>query len=361
MARSGRSAMRNLVFGGPDRFRQVRESLRREGGGWIPVSILARREILTRLAWKRLIEKHNPAHLMEISDKVEQKIRLSRAGIPIPETFMIVSDENGILSFNNWLKGWDRGFVIKPSKGHGGNGVLVIDSRRGTISFRYNGRSLENREMIQHIRSIISGSFSEGIPDRAIIEERMILAKRLRELQTDGLIDIRIVVFRGFPIMAMTRLPTKRSEGRANIHQGALAAGISISEGRIITATQDRRTVKRHPGSGKAIIGFRFNEWERMLESASASALAMEMGYVGVDLTVDEKKGVVVIEVNKRPGLEIQNANRAGLMKRIRFVNSAWKKDLKEAQDLGPGVRAELSRYWDRLKWGDLEPEDIEE
>jgi glutathione synthase/RimK-type ligase-like ATP-grasp enzyme len=166
------------------------------------------------------------------------------------------------------------------------------------------------------------------------------------------LVDIRVVVFRGFPIMAMTRIPTKRSEGKANIHQGALAAGITISEGRIHTATCERRTVRKHPSTGRELIGFRFNEWETILETASAAAMAMDLGYVGVDLTVDENKGVLVIEVNRRPGLEIQNANRSGLLKRIRYAERMWRTQLRRTPDLGPGIRVELARSWDRTDWG---------
>ncbi len=352
----------DTLLGGEDRFRQVKVSLRREKEGALPVSLYGRREILTTSGWKRIIKKYNPEHLMEISDKVEQKLKMAQAGVPIPNTYMIVDSDQGIDAFSKWLKDWGEGFALKPSKGHGGNGVLVIDRKVGGVYTRTNGRTIEESQILSHARSILSGSFSGGEPgDRAIVEERIVLTKRLRELMTEGLIDIRVVVFRGFPIMAMTRLPTKRSEGRANIHQGALAAGISISEGMITNATSERRTVRRHPNTGKDILGFRFSDWDALLEAASSAAIAMEMGYVGVDLTVDASRGVLVIEVNKRPGLEIQNANNAGLLRRIRFVERMWRKEIKRTPDLGPGVRAELSRYWDRLNWGKLKPEDLEE
>ena len=177
------------------------------------------------------------------------------------------------------------------------------------------------------------------------------LSRRLRELTTIGLLDIRVVVFRGFPIMAMTRLPTKRSGGRANVHQGALAAGISVSEGRITSASIMRKNVRKHPRTGRNIIGFRFNMWEDILESASSAAEAMGMGFAGVDLTVDDDLGVVVIEVNRRPGLEIQNANRAGMRKRIQHVNRKIRKEGKELELIGPGLKVELARKWDSEGW----------
>jgi glutathione synthase/RimK-type ligase-like ATP-grasp enzyme len=184
-----------------------------------------------------------------------------------------------------------------------------------------------------------------------MIEERLLLSKRLRELMTPGLLDIRVVVYRGFPIMAMTRLPTKRSGGRANIHQGAIGAGISISEGRIISATYLRRTIKKHPTSGKGLIGFQFYMWEEILEVSSEAGSCLGMGFVGVDLTVAEGKGVVVLEVNKRPGLEIQNANKAGLKRRIKWVERYLRKNRISENDIGPGIKAELSRNWDSAGW----------
>ena len=37
------------------------------------------------------------------------------------------------------------------------------------------------------------------------------------------------------------------------------------------------------------------------------------LGYLGVDLVVDAKLGPQVLEINVRPGLEIQNVNAMGL------------------------------------------------
>ena len=172
-----------------------------------------------------------------------------------------------------------------------------------------------------------------------------------RELRKPGLLDLRIVVYRGFPIMAMTRLPTRRSGGKANIHQGAIGAGISISEGRIIAATFLRRSITKHPTSGRALIGFRFNMWEEIMEVASIAGSCMNMGFVGVDLTVAEGRGVVVLEVNKRPGLEIQNANRSGMKRRIKWVDRYLRKNKVSGDDIGPGIRVELARNRDLAGW----------
>ena len=46
---------------------------------------------------------------------------------------------------------------------------------------------------------------------------------------------------------------------------------------------------------------------------AADCARAIPLGYMGVDIIWDEQRGPCVIEVNARPGLAIQLANRRGL------------------------------------------------
>jgi alpha-L-glutamate ligase-like protein len=355
MASKGRTRKRSgllLAFRRrPNRFLQVQRYLRREQEGILPVSMYGSRDILTKEAWKDLIIKYNPKETLETIDKVQEKVRLKEAGVPIPETYLILEGEEDLESFDRWLTDRKDGFVIKPSKGHGGSGVLVVTRKVARRFILPSNRGVESSYLVRHVQRIISGHYTRKEPDRALVEERLVLSNRLRELRTPGLLDLRIVCFKGFPVMAMTRLPTKRSGGRANIHQGAIGAGISICDGKIISATYLRRTIKRHPTSGRALIGFGFNMWEEILETAVSAADCMGMGFVGVDLTVAEGRGVVVLEVNKRPGLEIQNANRAGMKRRIRWVERYLRKNRLKDGGIGPGIKVELARSWDRAGW----------
>jgi len=41
------------------------------------------------------------------------------------------------------------------------------------------------------------------------------------------------------------------------------------------------------------------------------------LGYMGIDFVIDERYGPQILEVNVRPGLEIQNINGAGLRKAL--------------------------------------------
>ena len=337
--------------GKTNRFRQVQRSLRKDSDIRLPIALYGRSDILTKDQWRKIIDKYNSQDLLETLNKLDQKIRLTEAGVIVPENYLVMESEEDLDRFGEWLKGQSIGFALKPSSGHGGSGIKVIEKRVAGRFITISGKGLGIDDITRHAGKILKGNFTRGEPDHAIVERRLILHKSLRELLTPGLLDIRIVVFRGFPLMAMTRLPTRRSIGKANIHQGAIGAGISLSEGRITSATLFRRSVKCHPSSGKQVVGFRFNMWEEILETASMAAEASGFGFVGVDLTMDRDLGVVVLEVNKRPGLEIQNANRSGLRRRIRWVETRINKDGSDLLAQGPGIKAELSRKWDIAGW----------
>jgi D-alanine-D-alanine ligase-like ATP-grasp enzyme len=58
-----------------------------------------------------------------------------------------------------------------------------------------------------------------------------------------------------------------------------------------------------------------------MLEMAAHAFEMTELGYVGVDIAMDKDQGPMILELNARPGLSIQIANRAGLLRRTAAVD----------------------------------------
>jgi alpha-L-glutamate ligase-like protein len=130
------------------------------------------------------------------------------------------------------------------------------------------------------------------------------------------------VLYRGVPVMAMVRLPTLASRGRANLHQGAVAAAIDLAAGRTFGGVWRNRPVDRHPDTGGAIHDIVVPQWPELLESAVRLADGVGLGYLGVDFVLDAATGPVVLEANARPGLAIQTANRRGLLHRLAWVDS---------------------------------------
>lgn len=50
----------------------------------------------------------------------------------------------------------------------------------------------------------------------------------------------------------------------------------------------------------------------------AAEAIEMTgLGYLGADFVLDKERGPVLLELNARPGLAIQIANRSGLRRRL--------------------------------------------
>jgi hypothetical protein len=131
--------------------------------------------------------------------------------------------------------------------------------------------------------------------------------------------------------MAMTRLPTVESGGRANLHQGAVGAAIDFRDGAIFRGVLGQQEVWDHPSTGAALIGARLPFWHETVAAARRCSAALGLGYVGVDLVIDATRGVQVLECNAYPGLEIQNVNAAGLAERIERVQRHQREQARAA------------------------------
>src|SRR5262249_5939444 len=199
-----------------------------------------------------------------------------------------------------------------------GRGLLVIVRRDGHHFVRHNGKQVGMSELSQHVSSIISGLFSlGGRADEALIQQRVIRHPAFEPITYQGTADVRVLVYRGFPAMAMLRLPTRLSGGRANLHQGAVGAGIDMVTGRTARAVLRNRVTERHPDTAASVIGFTVPYWPRILDMARQVSRATGLGYVGVDVVVDGNEGPLLLEANARPGLAIQIANGQGLTHRF--------------------------------------------
>jgi alpha-L-glutamate ligase-like protein len=217
-------------------------------------------------------------------------------------------------------------FAIKPSRGSGGNGILVVSGRGESFYRKVSGDRIDPKELNYHTSNILSGMYSlGGQPDKALIEYRVQFDPVFERISYQGVPDIRIIVFLGVPVMAMVRLPTSKSGGRANLHQGAIGAGIDIRTGTTLTAVWRNNVVTEHPDTGNKISGVRITQWDRLLKLASRWTELTGLGYIGVDIVLDKQKGPLILELNARPGLNIQIANRAGLLHRLTAVESNHK------------------------------------
>ncbi len=267
-----------------------------------------------------------------VDDKLRTKELCARAGIPTPPLLAVARHHFEVRRLRGAMAKLTS-FVLKPARGAMGNGILVVRERDGARFRLAGGRSITLDDLAYHAAGVISGLYAiAGQTDTAIVEERLLVHPELAALASEGVPDVRVIVYRGVPVMAMTRLPTLRSGGRANLHQGAVAAGIDLETGRTTHAILNSRPIRRHPDTGATLIGHAIPGFADVLRYALRAADETGLGYVGADLVVDAARGPVLLEMNARPGLMIQLANRAGLLPRLRAIDREIAPDRSAAE-----------------------------
>ena len=272
---------------------------------------------------------HNPRRLYPI---VDNKLRTKRLAIehdvPVPELYGEMSAPHDIRDLPGMIEGHPS-FVVKPAHGSGGNGILVVDSYRQDRYWTCSGRIVSEDEMTHHLANTLNGQYSlGGHPDRVMVEYRVRFHPLFDAVSYLGVPDIRIIVFKGFPVMAMARLPTRSSHGKANLHQGAVGVGISLSEGTTTHGVIHNDSIIEHPDTGVPVVGIKIPQWQKMLRMAARCFELTGLGYLGVDLVLDAERGPLMLELNARPGLNIQIANGRGLLPGLKFVESLDKEGL---------------------------------
>lgn len=288
------------------------------------------------------IMKLNPRRLYpRVDDKVLTKRLALEAGMAVPELYGLISSQGNVHNLAQIVADRDS-FVIKPARGSGGNGILVVaaQSHRKNGSYRMiNGLLMTEAELQHHVSNIVSGQYSlGGEPDTALIEYCVKFDPVFEHVSYQGVPDIRVIVYRGYPIMAMVRLPTRTSEGKANLHQGAVGAGVDMGSGRTLTGVLKNDVVEEHPDTGAAIAGIYVPRWDFILQSAARGLDVTGLGYVGVDIVIDRDFGPLILEMNARPGLNIQIANCAGLSHRTKRVDEIFD------ATANPATRARIAR-----------------
>jgi alpha-L-glutamate ligase-like protein len=258
-----------------------------------------------------------------VDNKVLTKDLARRHGVPTPLLYHVVRCHGDIKSFEQQVEERSE-FALKPARGSGGSGIILVTGRMGGGFVKQSGKTITREELLYHISGILSGIYSlEGLEDVAIVEGLIHPAPVFEAITYRGVPDIRIVVCRGVPVMAMTRLPTRASDGKANLHAGALGAGIDLGRGVTLTAVHGSRIITHHPDTHNPVAGITVPFWEQMLLVAAKAFDMTGLGYLGVDLVMDKHRGPLLLELNARPGLQIQVANRSGLRARLEQVERA--------------------------------------
>ncbi|TGL22329.1 alpha-L-glutamate ligase-like protein [Leptospira yanagawae] len=269
---------------------------------------------------------NNPREFYPLVDDKWKTAELTRQfHVPMPKHYGLIDTFGGIQKTKDLVKD-HPGFVVKPANGGMGNGIMVIshsdELENGKVSFhKSDGKVVSEKELNHHISGILSGLYSlDGNSDTCILQERLECHLFFHEISFRGIPDIRVIVYLGYPVMAMLRLPTKESGGRANLHQGALGVGVEMTNGTLTHSVCNDKLILIHPDTKQTLSGRVIPHWNDILEMSSRCFDMSGLGYLGVDIVLDEKRGPLLLEMNARPGLGIQIANRMGLLARLKLV-----------------------------------------
>ncbi|UPW16971.1 alpha-L-glutamate ligase-like protein [Agarivorans sp. TSD2052] len=287
------------------------------------------------------ISRYNPRKLYPLVDnKLKTKIIAQRDNVTIPALIGVVRTQHDIESIIPLLHK-HSGFVIKPAKGSGGKGILVITKQESGVFFKPSGAPTHEEDVKRHCSNILAGLFSlGGSPDVAVIEALIEFDPCFDGFSFEGVPDVRVIVFQGYPVMAMMRLSTAASDGKANLHQGAVGVGIDIGTGKALHAVQFDRPIDKHPDTDRPLKELIVPHWQRLLELASSCYEMSGMGYLGTDMVLDSSNGPMLLELNARPGLAIQIANGEGILPRLKLVEEQQRLNIQRT----PNERVEFSK-----------------
>lgn len=269
-----------------------------------------------------LLPNNNRKYYRRVDDKLETKTLAQEMGLAVPELYHVFRTQQSVTDIEETLSAFDS-FVIKPSRGSGGRGVLVIKGRRGVKFVKASGVVISAKDVERHASEILGGLFSlGGNRDVAMVEACISSHAELSKISYQGAPDVRVIMLHGYPVMAMLRVATRQSDGRANLHQGAIGIGIDLASGRTIHAIHHGNSITTHPDLDTELLGLQIPKWRQVIEMATKGYEMTSLGYLGADLIIDETRGPVVIELNARPGLAIQLANATGLRHRFETVQA---------------------------------------
>ncbi|MDR9499397.1 MAG: alpha-L-glutamate ligase-like protein [Hydrogenovibrio sp.] len=269
------------------------------------------------------IGRYNDRQLYpSVDNKLKTKQLAETYQISTPKMHGVIREQHQVSHLDRMIE-HTPGFAIKPARGSGGKGILIIQDTQNGQFIRSSGKRIAYEGLERHVSNILAGLHSlGGMPDVAIIEDLVQIDPMFADVSYQGVPDIRIIVFKGYPVMAMLRLSTRSSDGKANLHQGAIGVGLDIGSGQAVYAVQFERRLTQHPDTHASLEAIQIPDWPQLLSLASGCYDMTGLGYLGVDIVLDRNQGPVLLELNARPGLSIQLANGQGLLPRLRHLEA---------------------------------------
>ncbi len=266
-----------------------------------------------------LIYPHNqPKDYQLADDKVKAKEILHHHDIACAATYAVITKVSDI------KKKWKEcekynAMAIKPANGCGGDGIKIL-KKDAHGNWTTGGKVVSESRIFYHITSIISGLFSMSSNDSCLIEELIVPHEFFAQIYDEGVPDFRVITLKHRPVMAMLRMPTSISDGKANLHQNGVGIGVDMNKGTLTQVYDGKRYMEHHPDNPNKVNGREIPYWDEILKLCVDTSKAFPLEYLGIDVVIDQHKGPQIMEVNVRPGLGIQLVNKCGLENAIKSI-----------------------------------------
>ena len=265
-----------------------------------------------------LIYPHNKRkHYRLADDKVLAKKVFEKNDIACARTYAVIEKigeiENGWAAVQQYEK-----IAIKPANGRGGGGIKILQKNSSGTGWVSGGKPISDHQVFKHFADIIMGVYSLGGQDRVLVEYCIEPHPFFYEIFPAGVPDFRVILLNNIPVLSMLRVPTKKSDGKANLHQGGLGIGINMKTGRLKMGYDGLEYHAVHPDSKSPIKDRVIPFWQETIDLSIKTSKAFPLQYLGVDIVLDKKLGPLLMEINVRPGLGIQMVNQTGLQDLIR-------------------------------------------
>ncbi len=279
------------------------------------------------------ISRYNPRRLYPlVDDKLKTKQLALAEGVAVPGLIGTIREQHGVNQIEAMVKNW-QGFCIKPARGSGGRGIILILRHQNGLYYKPGDKTETTQDMKRHISNILAGLYSlGGKPDTVVVENIINFDPVFDGYSFEGVPDTRVIIFKGFPVMAMMRLSTTTSKGKANLHQGAVGVGLCLRTGRALRAVQFNQPVRLHPDTGRDLYALQVPHWDTLLTMAASCYEMSGLGYIGTDMVLDRQRGPLLLELNARPGLSIQIANGRGLLPNLKAIERLSERRMTVAQ-----------------------------
>ncbi|HRX63503.1 MAG TPA: DUF1704 domain-containing protein [Candidatus Absconditabacterales bacterium] len=326
------------------------------------------------------IKKFNDKKSIRLANnKIKTKDFLSARGIPFAKNYTIIKNRKELfdIDFGKLPK---KEFVVKPNKGSKGKGIYITKFL-GTIEkneklevrnifdkakiyvnkiadkiqnlpnlphyYEIGGEMVDDNTFRRYILDNLDGKNSMTMGgDKVIIEEKIKAGEGFVEFCKHGLADIRIIVFNLVPVSAMVRMPTHKSEGKANIARGGIGLGVEIGTGKINTMFEDQKIYKgKFKQEYKNLKDHKLPYWDDILFLSSKVQYFVNLGYLALDRVITED-GPKLLEINARAGLEVQNISGMKLKNILKKIS-----DLK-ISDPEKGVEIAKSLFSKKITKG---------